>query len=205
MQPSRRQILGMTVLAALAAAPARAALAQSVGEGEAARWEREMREHVDALNASGQMAAEDRMAMAEVLDLLNLPRQPFTQADDITGKWRVRSLQVSQYGIYAYPYFGAVITPGTRYLGFNKNTGSQRRAGTLELKDGAYAFLGGYYMAGEPTGAHSSTRPHPTDEDRERDSEGVLLNLGDGHALLLFASKFFQDAVYSGELYELRR
>lgn len=200
---------------ALLAGPASTSLAQGMGgalspttaepAGAPARWEAEMRAQLDKLNATG-LGVEDHMAMAELLTLLDLPRQAYTAADDITGKWRIRSLQVSQYGVYAYPFLSGAVTPGTTYLGFNKSTGSQRRAGTLRLEgDGGFAFLGGDYMAGDPVGGHSSLKLNPTEEDRYRDSEGVMIKLGAGHALLIFASKFFQGETYSGEIYELRR
>lgn len=215
-----RRLAALAAIAALSTAQAAPALAQGMGgalqatqpapaESSAdapAVWEQEMRDELNRLNAGGELDADGFAAMSQVLGLLDLPRLPFTKADDITGKWRIRSIQVGQYGVFAYPFFGAVVKTVPGGLVFDKNTGSQRRAGSLTLDEaGRYAFMGGYYMQGEPANSHSSTKPNPTDEDRERDSEGVIINLGPGHALLLFRSKFFQGTTYSGEIYELKR
>lgn len=147
--------------------------------------------------------AETATAAREVIRLLDLPRKKGPSAG-LIGKWQVRSLQSSDLGVYAYPFFPCEIRrEGTRGLVLNKHSGSQRRTGVLLSQDnGDLVFLGGSYYEGEEPRGYSAFRGGQTadPEGEDRDSVGVLHQLENGRLLLIFASLKGR-----GEIYELKR
>ncbi len=127
-------------------------------------------------------------AVAEIQKLLDLPRQRISSPAELEGDWRVRSLQVSQFGAIAYPFFSCRIFPEAEALVFQKAKGSQRRHGLLGCSgDSKFLFLGGSYYEGDPVPSYSARRDHPTAADRERDSVGFLYKVGKDRAVMLFA------------------
>lgn len=121
----------------------------------------------------------------------------------LAGRWRVRSIQASDLGIFVYPYFDAVIEPQGDGLRFRKTTGSQRRSGWLFARGDRgdeYVFLGGRTMNDAPPVGYSADEPDAAGP-RETDTVGVLYPLSPDQAVLLL------DADREGgfELYELRR
>lgn len=116
----------------------------------------------------------------------------------IVGRWKVRSLQVSEDFVYAYPFFAARITdpPACGYR-FAKTSGSQRRAGGLyPMADNKrqLAFLGATTVNDDPVRDYDqhSASPH--------NSAGRLLRIGRNELLMIV------DADASGfELYQLKR
>lgn len=142
----------------------------------------------------------------EMLRLLALERLPLVATDKLdeamTGRWRVRSLQASALGCYAYPFFQCTIQREARVLVFHKHTGSQRRLGVL-VPDGEDRLLfegSSYYGYEDGPPGYSASLDQPTDEDRARDSVGYFYRIGEQRYLGVFLRTRF-----GVELYEIRK
>lgn len=105
---------------------------------------------------------------------------------DITGRWRVRSIQVNPHGTFAYPFFAASIARERGELRFAKTTGSQRRSGVLlPAGDGrSLVFLGGTTVNDEAPVAYSRIA-HPRSAPRDSDSVGRLVRIGARELLMV--------------------
>ncbi len=163
--------------------------------------EADLKHQLDTLAAS-EVDAESLKAIAEIRNLLALPRKEFADDNSLLGEWRVRSLQVSGLGAYAYPFFQCSIQrEGKTGILFKKNTGSQRRFGLL-ARDGKhrFLFLGGSYYSDESPIPYSTLQDASVKADPERDSAGHLFQLEKGRLLLVFAAEGSR-----GEIYELKR
>lgn len=144
----------------------------------------------------------DAAGLQLIRDLFNAPVQPI-EPRALIGRWRVRSIQASSYGVFVYPYFAATIEAAGEQLKLSKTTGSQRRQGLLFQsrggKDGLI-FLGGATVNDDPPVAYSGLGP-----DRQAplasDSVGVLTQLGPDHLILLLDARYGS----SFEIYELKR
>ncbi|MCB1208093.1 MAG: DUF4893 domain-containing protein [Verrucomicrobiales bacterium] len=139
----------------------------------------------------------------EVLALLALPRAEAPDASKLVGKWRVRSLQISDLGAYGYPFFDCVFRQeGATGIIFHKDSGSQRRMGIVGAdSEKALLFVGASYYADEKTSAgYSALQEATVKTDPDRDSVGSLYQVGPGHCLLIFAP-----TRYGREIYELKK
>lgn len=118
----------------------------------------------------------------------------------IEGAWQVRSIQVNDYGTFAYPWFRSRITRAPAGLSFEKTTGSQRRSGLLVPHgDGrSLVFLGGETVNEEPQVPYSVARDGGM--PAESDSVGRLYRIGPRELLMVLDA---EGGRY--ELYHLRR
>lgn len=146
--------------------------------------------------------AETARAASEIQTLLKAPRIEMASRDKLAGKWKVRSLQLTDGGLSTYPYFDCSLTAeAVTGLKLSKNTGSQRRAGNLFKHDKtALLFLGGSYYSDQSPRGFSGLQDESVKLDPSLDSIGFLHQLAPGHLIILFAS-----TQYGGEIYELKR
>lgn len=127
---------------------------------------------------------------------------------DVSGAWKVRSVQASGDSVYDYPFFSARIDRAACGFDFSKTTGSQRRSGRLYPDAGdarALAFLGTSTVNDNRTGDYGPGNP-PTgtavgsEGDAPVNSAGRLLRIGADELLMIL------DLDDSGfELYHLKR
>ena len=153
--------------------------------------------------------AETAQAAKELMALLGVKRQgPAPTPASLIGKWQVRSIQSSDLGVYAYPYFSCEILREGQKIAFSKNSGSQRRAGQIEPFEGnGLLFLGGSYYDDEEPRGYSLLPGYVAKpvgsgrrQDDDRNSVGQIFQLGKGHLLMIFASLDGR-----GEIYELKK
>lgn len=107
---------------------------------------------------------------------------PSLPLGNISGEWKVQSIQGGNNTAYAYPPFRAWIGQGA-LCGqfFEKYTGSQRRSGRLYPipDEQAMAFVGAKTVNDDPTLEYS------LHQDRPSNTVGKLLRLGDDELLLI--------------------
>lgn len=155
---------------------------------------------VDTVNANPQIPRSDADAKAVVEELLGEDHQPLTPAQ-LTGEWRVRSIQGGRYGIYSYPWFKARVVERDHRLFFEKTSGSQRRSGWLLPPPGgkdAWYFVGAATVNEDPQVAYS--RGAGADGPRDSDSVGLVWGISDNRVIMLL------DAHGDGyEIYHLKR
>jgi hypothetical protein len=150
--------------------------------------------------------AESLQAANEVIRLLDMKREPMPIPSTFVGKWQVRSIQSSNLGVYAYPFFSCEIRrEGAKGVAFQKHSGSQRRVGVLlPYQADSLLFLGGSYYEDDKPQGYSNLRGGKAaggDSEREdRDSVGQLYQLAPGHLLMIFAPISGR-----GEIYELKK
>lgn len=138
--------------------------------------------------------------------LLARARDPLPLGD-VTGPWRVRSIQASGHAVYDYPFFRASIARDGCGFDFRKTTGSQRRSGRLlPMDDGrSLAFLGTATVNDNPTGPYRPGNPPRGTAmgsmgDAPVNSAGRLLRIGADELLVILDT---DDRGF--ELYHLRR
>lgn len=101
---------------------------------------------------------------------------------NITGQWRIRSIQSDGFGVFTYPAFRARIdAPGRCGQFFQKMTGSQLRAGYLYPIAGreAMAFLGRTMNEYDPQKVYVS------DQDNPGNTAGQLIRIGANELLMV--------------------
>ncbi|MGF1656236.1 MAG: DUF4893 domain-containing protein [Verrucomicrobiales bacterium] len=133
--------------------------------------------------------------------LIEKPAAPLPES--ITGDWQVRSIQVDQGFIVAYPWFKARIVehPESGRLFFEKMTGSQRKSGFLDpslVKD-ELVFLGGATVNEDPQIEYSGWSQ--ADQRKDSDTAGVLFALEVGRLVMVLDAR----DPGSWEVYELKR
>lgn len=123
-----------------------------------------------------------------------------TEAADLVGRWRCRSIQPTRDAVYVYGYFQCEITFGDGVLAFRKTTGSQLRHGALYPDDGTrLIFLGRGNSLKK--GLQSAYGDPPVEGSYfDLDSVGVFFQRSRGKATAIFASE-----AYGYEIYDLRR
>jgi hypothetical protein len=154
---------------------------------------------VDAVNANPEIPAGDADAKAVVEELLAEPHRPLTAAE-LTGDWKVRSLQGARYGIFPYPWFKARFEQRDGRVFFEKLTGSQRRSGfLLPPADGKgdWYFVGGASVNEDPQVPYSKAAGGSA---RDSDTVGLVWGIGEGRVLMLLD---VSDDGY--EVYQLKR
>lgn len=184
-----------------------AAGATFAGVGSGSGWrETAWPQHVaridDALATARAVDATDgayARDFAEARALLGRARKPLPLGE-VTGAWQVRSIQVNDYGTFAYPWFKATIRRTPLGLRFEKTTGSQRRSGMLwPHGDGrTLVFLGGATVNQEPQVAYSTRRAGG--EAAESDTVGRVYRIGRRELLMVLDA---EGGRY--ELYHLRK
>lgn len=103
---------------------------------------------------------------------------------------RVRSIQVSNLGIFSYPYFACRFRRKDGKLFFEKTTGSQRKSGYVyDNKPNSKVFLGGWSVNDEPQTTYDSDHSEP----------GMIYKIGVNRIIMVFLSPDEQ----SFEIYEL--
>lgn len=194
-----RLLLPLLLAAALPASAAEDARLRQI-------WpEHEVRVHqpqtvVDTVNANPELPKSDADAKAVVEELLGEDHQPLTPAQ-LTGEWRVRSIQGGRYGIFPYPWFKARVVERDHKLFFEKTSGSQRRSGWLLPPPGgkdAWYFVGGATVNEDPQVAYS--RGAGAEGPRDSDSVGLVWGISDGRVIMLLDA---HDGDY--EIYQLKR
>lgn len=164
--------------------------------------------HLEAARqALGQADGEwtDKQALAVVDEVLRAELLPIPPAGELTGAWRVRSIQGGLTGVFIYPFFKAKIeaTGQGRELRFAKLTGSQRRSGRLlpAADERALVFLGGSTVNENPQVGYSRLDDTVDAPRRDSDTGGVFIRLSrDRYAMVLDAA-----SPESFEIYDLRR
>jgi hypothetical protein len=193
-----RSLLALSLAAFAAAAHAADARLDQLWPEHQARL-RDASRRVDAINANKEIPASDADAKAVVEELLAEPHRPLT-ATALAGDWKVRSLQGGRYGIYAYPWFKARITPREGRLYFEKTTGSQRRSGWLlppADDTGDWYFVGGATVNDDPQVGYSK---NDSADPRDSDSVGAVWGIAEDRVLMLL------DVSEDGyEIYQLKR
>jgi hypothetical protein len=102
---------------------------------------------------------KDRDDLAAVLSGSATPMTP----KDLAGEWRCRSLQMSDLGLFIYPFFKCRISGGGDSLALQKTTGSQRTQGKLyRLSEARYLYVGANTVNDDPPIAYG-TKPDNDD------------------------------------------
>jgi hypothetical protein len=110
---------------------------------------RQLDMHVATVN-SRQFGPKDLQELDALRTLFSQEDSPM-QEQDLLGRWRCRSIQVSRYGIFRYPYFNCRISSRGDTLFFEKTSGSQRKSGRLYPNDAfSYIFIGASTVNEEP-------------------------------------------------------
>lgn len=142
----------------------------------------------------------DAYGVQEIPALRTLLARPVValEAEQLTGSWRCRSIQVSTLGVFSYPPFRCEIElteDGT--LAFTKRSGSQRRHGQL-YPDAAtrWVLLGGSSVNDEPYRSYSGSLGDADGEDLEFDTVGLLEAIDRKHLRLLLDAEADQFEVY---------
>lgn len=155
---------------------------------------------VDTVNANPELPPGDADAKAVVEELMAESHQPLTPAQ-LTGEWRVRSIQGSSYGIFPYPWFKARIVERDHKLFFEKTSGSQRRSGWLLPPPGGkgdWYFVGGATVNEDPQVGYS--RAAGAEAPRDSDSVGLVWGISDNRLIMLLDAR---EGDY--EVYQLKR
>lgn len=77
--------------------------------------------------------------------LISAEHQPLT-LDELTEYTRVRSIQLTKYGLVAYDYFNCMIFWEVNQLCFRKTGGSQRKSGLLNPVDDTHVEFDGWWF-----------------------------------------------------------
>ena len=147
----------------------------------------EHRRQVEVTTASLRQRFQVESADAE--RLAALLARPALPLGGIAGGWRVRSLQLHDGTVYAYPFFDARIEADPCGHRFAKTTGSQRRSGVLYPIEGTpdrLAFLGAATVNDDPPRAYDPERPVETQFPGDANSAGWLQRIGPDELLMVF-------------------
>lgn len=105
---------------------------------------------------------------------------------------RVRSIQVTDMGIFSYPYFSCRFKRKGGNLFFEKISGSQRKSGYVyDNKPDSKVFLGGWSVNDDPQ----------TTYDSENSVPGMIYKIGGNKIIMVFLAPDEQ----SFEIYELTK
>lgn len=145
---------------------------------------------------------ETAAAAKALLALLELPRGKAPSPKALVGKWKVRSLQASERGVYAYPFFDCEFrAEGREGVVFHKDKGSQRRIGLIgKGENGHVIFVGGSYYSDESPAGYSALQDAGAKAGSARDSVGHVFQIKSNHLIIVFAP-----TAYGSEIYELKK
>ncbi len=128
----------------------------------------------------------DAKAELPFLDTVLAAKESPIKPSDLTGEWKVRSVQQGTGGaVFAYPWFKCRIseTDGG-LLKFEKTSGSQRRSGKLYRHNGtSLVFLGGSTVNEDPQVGYQGKAAG--EEPAVSDSYGVLVRLSPGRYAII--------------------
>ena len=115
----------------------------------------------------------------------------------VIGKWKCRSTQLNNIGIYVYNYFNCQITKSDNKLFFEKTSGSQRKSGYLFPNgNNELVFLGGWTVNDDPQTVYSGLSQST---DNQNDTVGIFVRKSNKLVALFPYSKNHY------EIYELIR
>ena len=128
---------------------------------------------LDNLSADAYM---DRASQkTEVLNLLNQTHLPIVENELLNLK-QVKSIQISNYGIFEYSYFNCKFTSKNGSIYYKKTTGSQRQNGFLYRKDtNTVYFAGAWSVNDDPTKEYGS----------DQSIAGVFYKLSSGKYIMI--------------------
>lgn len=112
------------------------------------------------------------------------------------GSYKCRSIQITTYGVFVYPYFKCNVAPrldGSK--AFKKTSGSQRKNGILKkLSSGEVIFFGAWSVNDDPVVSYNKN-----DASSETNQVGKLLLSGEFWYLI------FDEPDGQGEIYQLSK
>lgn len=199
-------VLGLSILVPLAQAECRSSWEDVIHKRDASAITiaaTNLQHLIDHLNH----LQEDSQGVMLAQHLLERARDTKLALGDIKGRWKVRSIQGSQFGeatytIFAYPAFNARIKAVDECeLFFEKTSGSQRRTGRLFHQQGheAMVFLGGASIGDEPTNSYDS------EERRATNVVGRLVRISANELLMIMDTHDYPHGEGHFELYYLFR
>jgi len=125
--------------------------------------------------ASGESTDREELAKALVGD-----PQPISDGE-LLGKWRCRSIQMADLGIFAYPFFDCRVLVEQGKLVFWKTGGSQRTKGHLFRMTGArFAYVGSAYYP------YADATMRPYGAKAEHDQVAILVKVARNRLRLEF-------------------
>lgn len=140
--------------------------------------------------------ANDKKELVRLQQLLTEPDLSI-DVSQVIGKWKCRSTQLNNTGIYVYNYFNCQITKSDNKLFFEKTSGSQRKSGYLFPNgNNELVFLGGWTVNDDPQTVYSGLSQST---DNQNDTVGIFVRKSNKLVALFPYSKNHY------EIYELIR
>ena len=119
--------------------------------------------------------AKEKAVIKRYKDLLNQEPQKLT-TKDLSGLKLVRSIQISDSGVFSYPYFKCRFKNTETNLFFEKTTGSQRKSGfVFSNTEDILVFLGAWTVNNEAQRQYSGLNKA---KDKQYDRAGVFVKRG---------------------------
>lgn len=150
-----------------------------------------------------QTRKNDARAVAEVTALVSRTSLPFTD-EELIGKWKCRSIQGGNLGVFIYPFFACTIERREGRLFLSKTSGSQFRKGNFyaDGENQRRIFLGVSYVSGDKPAGYSGIvgKDSSNPDAAKHDSVGVLVKKGKNQFVLILDS-----SVEEYEVYEFQR
>ncbi len=156
-------------------------------------WDRLVLDREQALEVLDSLSSDayglDEMPMVrKLLTSKNLK----LSAQELLSYRKVRSIQVSNLGIFSYPYFSCRFSKKDGKIFFEKTTGSQRKSGYIyDNKPDSTVFLGGWSVNDDPQTSYQS----------ENSVCGMVYKIGSNKLIMLFLAPDER----SFEIYELTK
>ncbi|MFK7911182.1 MAG: DUF4893 domain-containing protein [Akkermansiaceae bacterium] len=132
-----------------------------------------------------KLQAKEKTEIKRLKDLVSGERLKLVP-NDLPKLKKVRSIQITQYGVFSYPYFNCRFKKTERGIFFEKTTGSQRKSGLVfQDDDRSLVFLGASTVNNDPQRQYSGfTRA----KDKSHDSAGLIIKRGKTY-LAIFPKK----------------
>lgn len=161
------------------------------------QWEDALRERLAAVET--EYPDEQNLdSIAQIRELIDRPRVKFDSRAELSGQWRVRSMQADDLGAYVYDWFPARIFTEAQALVFDKYSGSQRHRGLMAQIDEDRVFFAGalYYGYEEPRMYSGHMDQGAANADRDFDTTALIYKVGPDHFLMAFAPKDGRHRLY---------
>ena len=156
-------------------------------------WDRLVLDREQALEVLDRLPS-DAYGLDEktiVKKLLTTPNLKITSQELLSYR-KVRSIQVSNLGIFSYPYFPCRFRKKDGKIFFEKTTGSQRKSGYIyDNKPDSKVFLGGWSVNDDPQTSYQG----------ENSVCGMVYKIGSNKLIMLFLAPDEK----SFEIYELTK
>lgn len=156
-------------------------------------WDRLVLDREQALEVLDRLPS-DAYGLDEktiVKKLLTTPNLKITSQELLSYR-KVRSIQVSNLGIFSYPYFSCRFRKKDGKIFFEKTTGSQRKSGYIyDNKPDSKVFLGGWSVNDDPQNSYQG----------ENSVCGMVYKIGSNKLIMLFLAPDEK----SFEIYELTK